>query len=302
MTAAIQSMTGFARHNGSAAGCSFTCEIRSVNARGLDLRMRLSPGLEPLEAEIRKLVGRHLTRGAINMTVTAQRDTAGTEVIVNHEALDAVLGALDTLAERAKKADIKVRKPALDGILGLKGVLDIREEALAEDEQATLNRAVLEGVERACADLASVRQAEGQRLANIVAMRIDEIETLVADAEGNPARSREAITERLRRQIGELSEAGADLSEDRLHAEALVLATKADIREELDRLTAHIGAARQLLERGGALGRKLDFLAQEFNREANTLCSKSNDVSLTATGLDLKAAIDQLREQVQNIE
>jgi uncharacterized protein (TIGR00255 family) len=297
MTQPLQSMTGFARSAGTAEGCSFSCEIRSVNARGLDIRMRLASGLDAIESDIRRLIGDRLSRGAVSLSLGLQRDQAESEVVVNQQALGAVLDALDALAGR-----IEADRPRLDGILGIKGVLDIHEMPLSADAEKRLHKAILECVDIALDDLIDSRRAEGERLLTVVIERIEEIEALTEAAEASPARERDAILSRLKGQLDDLAAAGSNLDEARLHQEALLLATKADIREELDRLVAHIDAARTLLARGGPVGRKLDFLAQEFNREANTLCSKSNDVSLTAIGLDLKAAIDQLREQIQNIE
>jgi uncharacterized protein (TIGR00255 family) len=218
-------------------------------------------------------------------------------VVVNHQALEAVLEGFKWLAGR-----VDAEKPRLDGIMGLKGVLEQHETALSADEEEAMNAAILAAFDEAIAALVSARAEEGARIAAILGDRIDEIAALTKAAELHPGRSRDAILARLRQQLAELSEASPGLSEERLAQEAMLLATKADIREELDRLGAHIAAARALLASGGPVGRKLDFLSQEFNREANTLCSKSNDVALTAIGLDLKAVIDQLREQIQNIE
>ncbi|SEP72449.1 TIGR00255 family protein [Devosia sp. YR412] len=295
MSQPLASMTGYARAYGAVAGASFACEVKSVNGRGLDVRLRLAPGFDSLESDIRQLIGKTLTRGSVTLNLTVERQGAGGELYLNRQALDTVLAALDEL-----KGRVEANPPSLDGILALRGVLEQRDSALDEDGEA-LQAAILDGVSQALVDLAIARRQEGSRMATILLDRLLEIEALVARAEAHPARSREGILARLRQQIADL---GSDtgLSEERLAQEALLLATKADIREELDRLTAHIAAARQLIATGGAAGRRLDFLAQEFNREANTLCSKSNAVELTAIGLDLKAAIDQLREQVQNIE
>ena len=297
MVQPLQSMTGFARASGNAQGCSFVCEIRSVNARGLDVRLRLAPGLDAIEADIRRLVSERLSRGAVNVAVTLTREQAETEVVVNQQALGAVLDALDALSGR-----IEADRPRLDGILALNGVLDIRQAPLSPDAEEALHKAVLEAVDVALDDLIDSRRAEGERLTQVLIARVEEIEALTKSALEHPSRQRDAILTRLKAQIEELKSAGAGLDESRLNQEALLLATRADIKEELDRLSAHTGAARSLISKGGPAGRKLDFLAQEFNREANTLCSKSNDVTLTAIGLDLKAAIDQLREQIQNIE
>lgn len=295
--AKLASMTGYGRAHGSYPGTSFSVEVKSVNGRGLDLRLRLAPGFDALEGEIRRRTSAAFSRGNISVTVAVERYGEGGRVVVNHQALEAIIDALDWLRPR-----VDARPPRLDGLLALKGVLEQHESPLSADEEDRLHQAILATVDNAISALQLARQDEGERIAAVLRTRVDEIAALTAAAEQHPGRSREAVLVRLRQQVAELSEAVGGLPEERLVQEALLLATKADIREELDRLTAHIAAARQLLASGGPVGRKLDFLSQEFNREANTLCSKSNDVALTAIGLDLKAAIDQLREQVQNIE
>lgn len=298
MSKPLASMTGFGRASAQAEGASVLVEIKSVNGRGLDVRSRLSPGFDALEADIRRLVSERAARGSFSVFVNVQRDTASSELMINTQALDAIIAAMADLGSR-----IDARRPSLDGILALKGVLDTKDAVLLPEAEERLNAAVLACVELAMDALVESRRVEGERIGAILGVRLGEIEALTQAAEEHPARSREAILARLSEQVAALSEVAAGgLSEDRLHAEALLLATKADIREELDRLAAHVKAARNLLVEGGPIGRKLDFLSQEFNREANTLCSKSNDVGLTAIGLDLKAAIDQLREQVQNLE
>ncbi len=293
----LASMTGYARTVGSSGRVGFAIEVKSVNARGLDIRMRLAPGLDAIETEIRRRLGQALSRGSITVSISTDRQDATGAVTVNAEALETVLAAMDALSRR-----IDARRPSLDGILGLRGVLEQRELALGPEDEEHLHAAILAGLDIALADLVRARQQEGARLVPVLAARIEEIAALRDRAEAHPSRDREAVLGRLRQQLAELSGATVAVSEDRLVQEALLLATKADIREELDRLSAHIAAARQLLNAGGPVGRKLDFLSQEFNREANTLCSKSSAVDLTAIGLDLKAAIDQFREQVQNIE
>ena len=296
MTQSLASMTGYARATGAAAGAAFVCEIKSVNGRGLDLRLRLAPGFDAVEGDIRQLVGKTLSRGSVTINLAVEREGAGGDIVVNRRALDTVLAAIADLSTR-----IDADRPRLEGILALKGVLEQRDHPLAPDEEEALAAAVIACVGEALAHLATARRQEGAHIAAVLLAQLDAVEALVVRAEQHPSRSREAITLRLRQQLAQLA-ADIAIPEDRLAQEALLLATKADIREELDRLTAHLASARQLIRSGGAVGRRLDFLAQEFNREANTLCSKSNAVELTSIGLDLKAAIDQLREQVQNIE
>lgn len=297
MASSLASMTGYARAAGGIPGISFQVEIKSVNARGLDIRMRLAPGFDSLESEVRRRIGKAITRGSITFTLSVDREGEGGRVVINKQALGAVLAALEQLSTQ-----ISAERPTLDGILGLKGVLEQHESPLLSEEEEALYAAILASVDQAIAGLVAARRQEGEHLAAVLRERLDEIAALTKAAELHPGRGRDAILERLRLQVADLVATGVNLSEDRLAQEALLLATKADIREELDRLGVHIATARQLVADGGPVGRKLDFLSQEFNREANTLCAKSNAVELTGIGLDLKAVIDQLREQVQNIE
>lgn len=289
-------MTGYARAAGAVEGASFACEVKSVNGRGLDIRLRLAPGFDALESDIRQLIGQQVTRGSLTFNLTVEREGAGGDLLVNRQALATVLEAITELS-----GAVAASPPSIDGILGLRGVLEQRDRPLSADAEEALAAAILAAAGEALSALVQSRRQEGAHIAVVLLDRLAEIEALVARAEAHPARSREVILNRLRQQVADIA-ADIAMPEDRLAQEALLLATKADIREELDRLSAHVASARQLIAGGGAVGRRLDFLAQEFNREANTLCSKSNAVELTAIGLDLKAAIDQLREQVQNIE
>jgi uncharacterized protein (TIGR00255 family) len=297
MAGGLSSMTGYARAAGAGPGVGFLLELKSVNGRGLDIRMRLAPGFDRLDPEIRRRIGAAVSRGSLSVSLMVEREGEGGRVTVNRQALETMLVELEWLGGR-----IDADRPRLDGILALRGVIEQHESPLSPEEEEALDAAILEAVDRAVAALVASRREEGARINAVLDERIGEIAALTAAAEAHPGRSREAVLNRLRLQVADLREAGAPVPEDRLAQEAMLLATRADIREELDRLTAHVAAARQLLKAGGAVGRRLDFLSQEFNREANTLCSKSNDVALTAIGLDLKAAIDQLREQIQNIE
>ncbi len=290
-------MTGFGRASAQAENCAITCEIKSVNGRGLDVRSRISPGFEKLEADIRRIVSDRLTRGSVSVFLNVRQSASNARLVINEEALESVLEVIERLGDR-----IDASKPSIEAILALKGVADTEEPDLSGEAERKLNATVLGAVSEALDALGESRAAEGRAIGETLAGQLDQIEALAKAAEDHPARTREAILEKLRQQIAVLMEAEKGFSEDRLHQEALMLATKADIREELDRFSVHTKAARQLLAKGGPVGRKLDFLSQEFNREANTLCSKSNDVGLTAIGLDLKAVIDQVREQVQNLE
>lgn len=295
MSTALASMTGFARAERQGEGMRLRVEIKSVNGRGLDMRLRLASGLDAFEIPMRQLISKALSRGSVNLVASLDRLTKTGAVRVNPQALASVLAALDDLDER-----VKADPPRLDGILALPGVLEVDDGAGEVDEDA-LSTLMLACAAEAVEKLTIARRQEGAAIAAILLTQLDAIAVLVERAEAHPSRSREIIEARLRDQLALLRD-DVSLPQDRLAQEALLLATKADIQEELDRLGAHIAAARKLIAEGGPVGRRLDFLAQEFNREANTLCSKANAVDLTAIGLDLKAAIDQLREQIQNIE
>ena len=293
----LQSMTGFARRSGDHQGSTWTWEVRSVNGRGLDVRCRLN-GLEALEAEARQLVAKQLNRGNVSVNLQVVRPLGTAQVRVNEAALQAVLGHL----ERLRNLDIEAAAPTLDGILGLRGVLEPVEEPESEETLAARDKALLDGLKATLKDLVANRNREGQALTALVVGHVDEIERLVGEAQGMAAARPERIAERVKTQLAELLGGSSPVAPERLAQEVALLAIKADIREELDRLTAHVSAARELLAKSGAVGRQLDFLSQEFNREANTLCSKSADVALTQVGLAMKHTIDQLREQVANVE
>ena len=294
---ALSSMTGFARADGTHASYRWTWELKSVNAKGLELRLRLPPGWDSVEGPVRARAAETLTRGTVYATLTANRDGVAPVVRVNEPVLAAVLATMRQVAER-----IDAAPASLDGILGLKGVIEVTEEDESEDERSATEAALVAGFARALAGLVDMRRHEGAALAGILTRRLDEIAALAARAEAAPGRGAEAIRARLKDQVALLLDASDRFDADRLHQEAILIATKVDVREELDRLAAHVAQARRLLGQGGAVGRRLDFLAQELNREANTLCSKSNDVELTNIGLELKSVVEQFREQVQNLE
>jgi uncharacterized protein (TIGR00255 family) len=293
----LASMTGFARSQGSVGGYRWAWELKSVNGKGLDLRLRLPQGWDAIEVPARAAAARHLARGNVSAVLEVQRNGALPAVRVNEEVLAALLETIRSVAKR-----VDASPPSLDGILGLKGVIEISEGEVGADEHGAAETAVIAGFETAVSDLVRARQSEGKALSAILAQRLAEIGRLTTAAESSPARTPEAIRNRLAEQVKAILATGEKLDPDRLHQEAVLLATRADIREELDRLKAHVAAAKKLIGEGGPVGRKLDFLAQELNRESNTLCAKSNDVSLTAIGLELKTAVDQFREQVQNLE
>jgi len=293
----LASMTGFARSQGSVGGYRWTWELKSVNGKGLDLRLRLPPGWDAIEMSARAAAARHLARGNVSAALDVQRNGVPPTVRVNEEVLAALLETARNVARR-----VDANPPSIDGILGLRGVVEISEGEIGADEHVAAEAAVIAGFEAAVSDLVRVRQSEGRALSGILGRRLAEIERLTTAAESSPARAPEAIRVRLAEQVKTILATGEKLDSDRLYQEAVLLATRADIREELDRLKAHVAAAKKLIAEGGPVGRKLDFLAQELNRESNTLCAKSNDVSLTAIGLELKTAVDQFREQVQNLE
>lgn len=293
----LASMTGFARADGSHGAVRWTWELRSVNGKGLDIRARLPNGFDGLEPQVRKSLGEKLTRGNVSLTLNVQRETGQTTLVVNEAVLESVAAAMRTVAGK-----IDAAPPTLDGILSFRGVLESQDSVEDEAEVTAQRNAVMVSLNEALDGLVSMRRQEGAAIAGVLRAHVDTIADLSAQAEKCPSHQPETIRARLAEQVRNLTDNFDDFDPQRLHQEAVLLATKADIREELDRLVAHVDAARALLDGGGAIGRKLDFLAQEFNRETNTLCSKSNDKDLTSIGLELKAVVDRLREQIQNLE
>lgn len=292
----IASMTGFAGAAGRAGSYRWAWELKSVNAKGLDVRLRLAPGFDAIEPDARQRIGRKLTRGTVHASLSAQRDAMSPDIRVNADLLRKL-----AVAVAAIELPRSIAPATLDGLLSMRGVVEIAEPAEGEGEIFQARVAVLDGLETAIEDLLAMRRREGGALASILALRLERIAKLTQAAELCPGRKPEAVRARIEQSLAALA-GQASLDPNRLHQEALLLAAKADIREELDRLAAHAAAARDLLEAGGAVGRKLDFLAQELSREANTLCAKSNDASLTTLGLELRVEIEQFREQIQNIE
>jgi uncharacterized protein (TIGR00255 family) len=293
----LASMTGFARTQGIGGAWSWAWELKSVNGKGLDVRLRLPGGWDGLEAGLKQSAARVLSRGNVNANLSLTRADPEVSVRVNEHVLRTIAQSVGRVAEELGAPPVQ-----LESLLGLKGVLEISEAQESETARAALEAAVLAGFSQALAELAAMRAQEGAALGLVLSERLDGIAALTAAAEANPSRRPEAIRAKLAEQLRVLMDTGASFDSDRLHQEALMMASKVDVREELDRLVAHVAAARAMLAEGGAIGRRLDFLAQEFNRETNTLCSKANDVSLTAIGLELKGLVEQFREQVQNIE
>jgi uncharacterized protein (TIGR00255 family) len=294
---ALSSMTGFARGQGTAGAYGWVWEIRSVNAKGLDLRLRLPPGWDAIEPALRARAAEVLARGTLHATLNVAREGAAPVVKVNEGVLQAVIATLGSLADR-----IEAEPARLDGILAIKGVIEVTDAAESEDERVAAQAAVIKGFDATLAELTKMRRHEGAALGRVLGVRLQEISALVARAEAAPGRRPEAIKARLAEQVATLLEASERFDADRLHQEAILIASKADVREELDRLTAHVAQASKMIRDGGAVGRRLDFLAQEFNRETNTLCAKANDMELTNIGLELKSLVEQFREQVQNLE
>ena len=294
----LQSMTGFARAVAEHDGASIAWEVKSVNGKSVEVRLRLPQGFERLEPAVRQTLQKRFSRGNFQATLTVGR-AAGQQVqpVVNEVFLRDLAGLAKRLQEQ-----FGVAPATADGLLSLRGVLDIPETSETEEVRAALDTAILAALETALAGLEHARQSEGEALRSLLSGHIAAIEALTLKAEADPSREPAAIRERIAEQVRLLMDASANLDAGRLHMEAAFLATKADIREEIDRLKTHVASGRALLANGGAIGRKLDFLAQEFNRESNTLCSKSNAATVTAIGLELKAVVDQFREQVQNLE
>jgi uncharacterized protein (TIGR00255 family) len=294
---ALSSMTGFARSHGTSGPYAFEWELKSVNAKGFDLRMRLPPGWDEVEPLARKRAAEALSRGTVYANLSVKRANALSTVKVNEDVLASIVKVAGELAGR-----IDAVAPSIDGLLAIKGVIEVVEPESSEAEDKAAKAAAIAAFEQALNNLTEMRRREGLTLGQILSQRMDEIEGLMKKAEAAPGRKPEAIRARLAEQIAALLDASDRFDPDRLSQEAVMIAAKADIREELDRIASHVSQAREMIGKGGAIGRRLDFLAQEFNREVNTCCSKSNDLELTNTGLEMKNVVEQFREQVQNLE
>jgi uncharacterized protein (TIGR00255 family) len=293
----IVSMTGFAESHGAHEGAHWRWEVKSVNGKGLDLRLRMPPGFDGIESPVRMLAVERFKRGNLQATLTLEPRDDARGLRIDAEALAAAVKVARQIASETGLAPARV-----DGLLALKGVI-VQEDAvlLSDIERASRDAALLESVAVAFDALRRARRKEGAKLSEVLGGEINEIDTLTKEAAHIAAGQPVAFRDRLMTQMKELL-AGTQLSEERVAQELALLAARADVREELDRLNAHVHEARALLVSGEPIGRKLDFLAQEFNREANTLCSKSSDIALTKVGLALKHAIDQFREQAMNVE
>ncbi len=294
---ALSSMTGFARSHGTSGPYAFEWELKSVNAKGFDLRLRLPQGWDELDAHAKKRAGEALARGTVYANLNVKRANATSTVRINEDVLNAVLKVAGQLAGK-----IDAVAPSVDGLLGIKGVIEVVEPESNEDEDKAAKVAAAMAFDEALDNLVAMRRREGASLGQILGQRLDEIEGLAKKAEAAPGRKPEAVRARLAEQVAALLEITDRFDADRLNQEALLIAAKADIREELDRIASHLSQARELIGKGGPIGRRLDFLAQEFHREVNTTCSKSNDLELTNTGLEMKSVVEQFREQVQNLE
>jgi uncharacterized protein (TIGR00255 family) len=298
----ITSMTGFAARKGQGAGHSWAWDLRSVNGKGLELRLRVPDGIDGLEQALRAELGRALNRGNVSLTLKLARDGAaepGEGLRVNPAALQAVLSALGQVEQAAMSSGVTLSQASAADVLAVRGVLDAAPQ---DEDTAALRGALLADLPALLAAFQAMRQAEGAALARVLGDQIDRIAALTAQAADLAAARRESAAAGLRAALDRLLAAADGLDEARIAQELALLAVRTDVTEELDRLAAHVAAARALLAETGPVGRKLDFLMQEFMREANTLCSKAQALELTRIGLDLKTVMDQMREQVQNVE
>lgn len=295
----LQSMTGFARESGQNDYGTWTWEIRSVNAKGLECRLRLPSGFEGVDGPVRSACGAVFKRGNITATLTLKVAQGQSSYRINQELLDQLIQATSVL----KKTVPDYQPVSLDGLLNVRGVVEgIEDSALSEEAQKVLEADIVSSFQAGLQSLRIARSAEGARLQRVFEDQLTAMSEEVSAAQSCADLQPEELKARLQRQVTDLLRDTDRLDEERLYQEAALLMTKADVREELDRLRAHLDQARDLIAQGSPCGRKLDFLCQEFNREANTLCSKAQGVTLTRHGLALKTTIEQFREQVQNIE
>lgn len=294
----INSMTGYARAQGQDADCSWTWEVKSVNGKGLELRTRMASGYDFLEPSVRERLQKRFRRGNLTASLTVTQSAQGADIAVN----ETVLAKYVEVARRWAAAAPDLAPSSIAGLMALKGVLEVADATADPGLAEGREPAILKALDQAMDELGAMRLAEGRRLGVVLRGHLAEIDALVQKAEKTASLDPELIKNRLKQQVLALIDAVPALSEERLAQEAALLVQKGDVREEMDRLKAHLAAATELMVAGEAVGRRLDFLCQEFNREANTLCSKAADMELTRIGMALKAVIEQFREQVQNIE
>ena len=289
-------MTGFASVEGMAAGYSWVWEVKSVNSKALDLRFRLPAGFNKIEAEARKGAVKRFTRGSLSINLVVKALEKPNSIEVNREVLEKLTALAADFRGDAGVVNV-------EALMGLRGVIEVGEVDLEDEETIEKRNVVVTAtLEKALEELACFRLREGERIAKVVEDHLQEISELTTQAARVAGSQPGRRKVRLMKQLEELLEEDNSLSEERISQELALIIARGDVREELDRLLSHVAAARDLLAQGGAIGRRLDFLCQELNREANTLCSKSSDIELTKLGLALKAAIERLREQIQNIE
>lgn len=296
----ISSMTGFAAASGQSGDSDWRWEVKSVNARGLDLRFRLPSGYEGLEPKLRAAAQKVFTRGSITLGLSTRYQSTEGRTSLDESSLAATIESLAHIRSRLEQAGLPVAPVQAETLLSLPGLVVSGDEATAEATEA-VSADILAGFDTVLQALLTERRAEGERLARVISEQVAQIESLTRDAAACAEEAVLALRERLAGQLQALL-ADTELTQERFAQEAALLATKADVREEIDRLDAHVAAARDLLSLDEPAGRRLDFLAQEFNREANTLCSKSPTDALTRIGLSLKTVIDQFREQAANVE
>ncbi|MDW3221430.1 MAG: YicC/YloC family endoribonuclease [Paracoccaceae bacterium] len=295
----IRSMTGFASATGNLSPHSWTWELRAVNGKGLDLRLRVPDWIDGLEIGLRKKLGAAVARGNVTLSLRLARDDASGALQINAAQLTAVLDAMAVIESRAMDAGISLAPSKSSDIVALRGVL---EQSSSEDDAAPLASALLAEAQTLIADFNAMRDSEGAALQTVLLEQLDQIAQLTADSAQLTNARAAAMSATLQRNLAKVVDNTDGLDPDRVAQELALIAVKSDVTEEIDRLSAHVDAARELLGQGGPVGRKLDFLMQEFNREANTLCAKAQNTDLTRCGLALKAVIDQMREQVQNVE
>lgn len=293
----FSSMTGFARDEGSHGAIAWTWEIKSVNGRGLELRCRLPAGYDAIEIDLRRRLSARVSRGSLNIALHIHRSEAGAGVAINDAALAALIAAAGQYANHPGVAPARI-----DGLFAIPGVVESMDALISDDERTAREAALLQSFDRAVENLLVVRRAEGATLKTAITGLIDHVESLTAAAAACAGAQPQMLKARFAARVQDFLSEAQGLSAERIAQEVALLAAKADVREEIDRLNSHVGAARTLLASNEPVGRKFDFLAQEFNREANTLCSKAQDMDLTRVGLEMKNAIGQFREQIQNIE